>query len=108
MAREQQIREAAGLYAWRKITSFDERENTQIRKEAFIAGAEYADNHRWISVKDSLPEIDRCVLVYFGQGSHQNEIMLSHRSKVSGKFVHIDYDDITHWMPISTIEEDEL
>ena len=62
----------------------------------------WADAHQpspWISVEERLPEINQVVLTL---GSEQNDedVRILFRSDVSGNFVCIDYDEITHWMPI--------
>lgn len=70
--------------------------------DAFIDGAEWADAHQpsqWISVEDRLPEINQVVLT-LGSEKNDADVRLLFRGDVSGNFVCIDYDEITHWMPI--------
>ena len=65
-----------------------------IARAAFIAGAEYALSHRWISVEETLPEAQENVLALIGG------VPIIAR----GYHVRARLRDITHWMPIPKFE----
>lgn len=99
MTRDLEILQAAQLCAC-------EYGGDNLVELAFKKGAEWADAHQpspWISVEDRLPEINQVVLTL---GSEQNDedVRLLYRSDVSGKFACIDYDEVTHWMPIPELQ----
>lgn len=54
---------------------------------------------QWISVEDRLPEINQVVLT-LGSEKNNEDVRLLYRSPASRKFACLDYDEITHWMPI--------
>lgn len=103
MTREEQIREAAkkttGLFSFRKGYSTAE--------DAFVAGAEWADNNQkspWISVEDKLP--DDGVLVIVAYRVRLGEILYA------SDVFYIDYgwenscfDKVVAWMPIPELAE---
>ena len=104
MTREEQIREAA-----KKTTGlFSYRNGYSTAEDAFVAGAEWADNNPpspWISVEDRLP--DDGVLVIVACRWILGEILY-----VSDTY-HIDYgwedyEDIIAWMPIPELPKEEL
>lgn len=74
------------------IPQSDERK--EYSREDFIAGAEYALSHQWISVEEALPEANENVLAPIGgvpviaRGYHV-------RARIRG---------ISHWMPIPKFE----
>ena len=82
--------------------------------DGFVAGAAYAMNNLWISVKDALPEDCQLVLVreYFRSrktGRYVNHVKEMYYFEQFGGFeleekIHrnIGYR-ITHWMPIPAI-----
>lgn len=79
------------------------------RKDAFIAGADYALSHQWISVEEALPEYDEAVIVRTWNGL----VFFCHRSNRIGVKTDEDkwcnYTDmkIVAWMPTPKIETKE-
>lgn len=59
MTRQEQIEQEAINYAHRHDDDLVYGES-----EAFVAGAKWADSHRWISSKDALPESDGVYLTF--------------------------------------------
>lgn len=100
---KKRIEEAAVEYA-ESIPQSDERK--EYSREDFIAGAEYALSHRWISVEDELPEYDESVIVAFGD----DDYALLHRSNNSNVltdkngFCNYGYKEVLAWMPIPKFE----
>ena len=90
MTREQIEKEA--MEHAESIPQSDERK--EYSREDFIAGAEYALSHQWISVEEALPEANENVLALIGgvpviaRGYHV-------RARIRG---------ISHWMPIPKFE----
>ena len=88
---KQRIEEEAVEHA-ESIPQSDERK--EYSREDFIAGAEYALSHQWISVEEALPEANENVLAPIGgvpviaRGYHV-------RARIRG---------ISHWMPIPKFE----
>ena len=84
---KKRIEEAAVEHA-ESIPQSDERK--EYSREDFIAGAEYAISHQWISVEEAMPEANENVLALIGsvpvvaKGYHV-------RARIRG---------ISHWMPI--------
>lgn len=105
MTREEQIREAA-----KKTTGlFSYRNGYSTAEDAFVAGAEWADNNppsSWISVEDRLPDRlpakfanwskEVFVAVKRGRECRAYVDKYSHVYKTWGVFG----DEVTHWMPI--------
>lgn len=105
MTREEQIREAA-----KKTTGlFSYRNGYSTAEDAFVAGAEWADNNPpspWISVEDRLPDRlpakfanwskEVFVAVKRGRECRAYVDKYSHVYKTWGVFG----DEVTHWMPI--------
>ena len=60
---KKRIEEAAVEHA-ESIPQSDERK--EYSREDFIAGAEYARSHQWISVEDAFPEANENVLALIG------------------------------------------
>lgn len=55
---------------------------------------------KWISVKDSLPEVGKKVLVYCKENKNDYEIG-AYSDTYRGFFVRQTwYENITHWMPL--------
>ena len=74
-----------------------------IARAAFIAGAEYALSHQWISVEEALPENEDWVIVMFDIGLMEVR---------KGIYVRINKPlaenlKITHWMPIPEFKTKE-
>lgn len=65
-----------------------------IARAAFIAGAEYALSHQWISVDEALPEDEEHVLA------------LVNGVPIVAKGIHVkeNLKYISHWMPIPKFE----
>ena len=88
---KKRIEEAAVEHA-ESIPQSDERK--EYSREDFIAGAEYALSHQWISVEDALPEANEHVLTLIGGVP----------VIAKGYHVRARLRDITHWMPIPKFE----
>ena len=88
---KKRIEEAAVEHA-ESIPQSDERK--EYSREDFIAGAEYAISHQFISVEESLPEANENVLALIGG------VPVIAR----GYHVRARLRDITHWMPIPKFE----
>ena len=91
---KKRIEEAAVEHA-ESIPQSDERK--EYSREDFIAGAEYALSHQWISVEDALPEANEHVLTLIGGVP----------VIAKGYHVRARLRDITHWMPIPKFEPDK-
>ena len=88
---KKRIEEAAVEHA-ESIPQSDERK--EYNREDFIAGAEYALSHQWISVEEALPEANEHVLTLIGGVP----------VVAKGYHVRARLRDITHWMPIPKFE----
>ena len=84
------IEEAAVEHA-ESIPQSDERK--EYSREDFIAGAEYALSHQWISVEEALPEANEHVLTLIGGVP----------VVAKGYHVRARLRDITRWMPIPKV-----
>ena len=91
---KKRIEEAAVEHA-ESIPQSDERK--EYSREDFIAGAEYALSHQWISVEDALPEANEHVLTLIGGVP----------VIAKGYHVRARLRDITQWMPIPKFETKE-
>ena len=91
---KKRIEEAAVEHA-ESIPQSDERK--EYSREDFIAGAEYALSHQWISVEEALPEANETVLVLIGGVP----------VVAKGYHVRARLRDITHWMPIHKFNPDK-
>lgn len=91
---KKRIEEAAVEYA-ESIPQSDERK--EYSREDFIAGAEYALSHQFISVEEALPEANENVLALIGGVP----------VVAKGYHVRARLRDITHWMPIPKFETKE-
>ena len=91
---KKRIEEAAVEHA-ESIPQSDERK--EYSREDFIAGAEYAISHQWISVEEAMPEANENVLALIG----------SVPVVAKGYHVRARLRDITHWMPIPKFEPDK-
>lgn len=88
---KKRIEEAAVEHA-ESIPQSDERK--EYSREDFIAGAEYALSHQFISVEDALPEANENVLALIGG------VPVIAR----GYHVRARIRDISNWMPIPKFE----
>ena len=88
---KKRIEEAAVEHA-ESIPQSDERK--EYSREDFIAGAEYAISHQFISVEESLPEANENVLALIGGVP----------VVAKGYHVRARLRDITHWMYIPKFE----
>ena len=74
-----------------------------IARAAFIAGAEYALSHQWISVEEALPENEDWVIVMYDIGLMEVR---------KGIYIRVNKPiaenlKITHWMPIPEFKTKE-
>lgn len=77
--------------------------NKKYCEEDFIAGAEWADEHpHWISIDDELPPCNVFVLTCDRQ-ENTNLLMLAGDGRWYDKAVGL-HRNITHWMPLPSIE----
>lgn len=88
---KKRIEEAAVEYA-ESIPQSDERK--EYSREDFIAGAEYAISHQFISVEEALPEANENVLDLIGGVPVVDK----------GYHVRARIRDVAHWMPIPKFE----
>ena len=114
---QKRIEEAAERYSvsWRKNPDGSEsKEMFPVAAErSFKAGATFALQNQWISVKEALPEVDghgysKPVLVM----DDTNELLVSTYSKIYDKWnvvgpVSYHRLVVTHWMPIPSLEGGE-
>lgn len=84
--------EGAAVEHAESIPQSDERK--EYSREDFIAGAEYALSHQWISVEDALPEANENVLALIGGVP----------VVAKGYHVRARIRDVDHWMPIPKFE----
>ena len=89
--QKKRIEEAAVEHA-ESIPQSDERK--EYSREDFIAGAEYAISHQFISVEEALPEANKNVLALIGGVP----------VVAKGYHVRARLRDISHWMPIPKFE----
>ena len=89
--QKKRIEEAAVEHA-ESIPQSDERK--EYSREDFIAGAEYAISHQFISVEEALPEANKNVLALIGGVP----------VVAKGYHVRARLRDITQWMPIPKFE----
>ena len=92
--QKKRIEEAAVEHA-ESIPQSDERK--EYSREDFIAGAEYAISHQFISVEEALPEANENVLALIGGVP----------VVAKGYHVRARLRDITHWMPIPKFNPDK-
>ncbi len=93
MTRQKQIEKAATAKS---------RGETPYFFDAFIAGAEWADAHpHWISVEDELPKDGEYVATINTVGV--KDVRHYSHGKWYSNFGN-EYDDITHWMPLPSVE----
>lgn len=92
--QKKRIEEAAVEHA-ESIPQSDERK--EYSREDFIAGAEYAISHQFISVEEALPEANKNVLALIGGVP----------VVAKGYHVRARLRDITQWMPIPKFETKE-
>ena len=93
---KKRIEEAADKHSFKYLSQdgIEELELGCHYEAGFIAGAEYALSHQWISVEEALPEANENVLAPIGgvpviaRGYHV-------RARIRG---------ISHWMPIPKFE----
>lgn len=98
---KKRIEEAADKHSF-KYLSQDRIEELELGchyEAGFIAGAEYALSHQWISVKDRMPEY--CKVVFVLHSSKVIEVSAYHADNNWSNFD----DDIIAWMPIPPFED---
>lgn len=104
---KKRIEEAAVEHA-ESIPQSDERK--EYSREDFIAGAEYAISHQFISVEESLPEMEKEVVLFNKNSIRHYEIGWLRKEKGCSKSKwaitngFVEDDDISHWMPIPKFE----
>lgn len=83
----------------------------QYEKEelAFISGGNYALKNQWISVDEALPEFQQSVVVTNSEGDYWTSWRLNDNCEDTDDngFVNNGIGEITHWMPIPSLEGDE-
>ena len=101
------IEEAAVEHA-ESIPQSDERK--EYSREDFIAGAEYALSHQFISVEDALPEYNKAVLIIDKTGIEGNGVYFNHRSNNSivntyeNGFCDIGLSEVMYWCEVPKFE----
>lgn len=92
------------------IKAIPEQPWPQVRQyiaDAFIAGAQYALSHQWISVEDDLPESNTDCIIY----THDDMGSVKMFAWFDGDNFHGEQDDeIYHpefWMPLSTLMQSD-
>lgn len=112
MTREEQIRKAA-----RNLTiSISRADKATFAREVFEAGAKWADENPkspWISVEDKLPEPEKDVIILDGR-KHIDIDHLTYDGEdnyiwwKSDDTIWCEDDEITHWMPIPELPEEDV
>lgn len=121
--RQEDIEKAAKEYANNRYDASDIKWHDRttlndVANRGYIAGANWALEHQWISVKEALPEDRKEVLVYDQDGSmvytawynHIRDKWIPNRfGKLSDESILVDESviDITHWMPIPKLLKEE-
>ena len=120
MTQQERIEKAAETYASSKLTYHEYIIHGDIAKIDFIAGANWALSHQWISVDEELPPKEGIILArlsenFYGTKSIEvlhyyqcNRFTLTHPKGYYDAFgEQIPTEVITHWMPIPTLEGGE-
>lgn len=84
--------------------------NMKLIKEAFKYGAEWqAKQSPWISVKDKLPDNQNIVLVRDEYGGFCTAYLHGPKSGfiTYGEEAYRKFGEITHWMPIPSLESND-
>ena len=104
---KKRIEEAAVEHA-ESVPQSDERK--EYSREDFIAGAEYALSHQWISVEEALPEYDEAVLVIDKTGIEETGVYFNHRSNnpmvktYENGFCDIGMSEVMYWCEVPKFE----
>lgn len=107
---KKRIEEAAVEHA-ESIPQSDERK--EYSREDFIAGAEYALSHQFISVEDALPEYNKAVLIIDKTGIEGNGVYFNHRSNnpivntYENGFCDIGLSEVMYWCEVPKFETKE-
>ncbi|WP_289745000.1 DUF551 domain-containing protein [Paramuribaculum intestinale] len=97
------------------IKAIPEQPWPQVRQyiaDAFIAGAQYALSHQWVSVEERLPEEGQEVLLY-DVNSIRHYVIGWRRKKGDNKGMwalsngFVEDKDITHWLPIPQLNPEK-
>ena len=82
------------------------KERSVSQEKAFRRGADFADNHCWVSVEDELPPLEMAVLVC-NSCQPERDFWFAHRTERpdvivdKNKFSNYGKDyTVTHWMPL--------
>jgi|GEM_PF-2935444 len=112
---KKRIEEAADKHSF-KYLSQDRIEELELGchyEAGFIAGAEYAISHQWISVEDVLPKYDEAVLVIDKTGIEGTGVYFNHRSSnpmvktYENGFCDIGMSEVMYWCEVPKFETKE-
>lgn len=80
-------------------------------EKAYIAGAEYALSHQWVSVDEAFPEDNRMVMVHISDINIIPDLSycMAYYDNGAWQFPDDYYYDckVTHWMPIPKLNNEK-
>ena len=103
---QKRIEEAAHQYIQSDAVA---PENMQLAFGDFINGAKFALQNQWISVEEALPDFQQSVVVTNSKGDYWAAWRLNDNCEDTDDngFVNNGIGEITHWMMIPTINNEE-